>query len=352
MNNLKKFNSQENYINFQLFDKNSLNTNVYLINGKVKYHNPDSEFYLEAVEDLILSTNISKQNVLYSLDCKNWIDTKNSNITLCSGQRVYLKAQSSVSKTNITISGNFKLGGCYDSYFNSAFASNSNLISVEDVNFETTGANFSGCENLTIIPQHAYYNTSAFCYSYTSKVPTFNDNVEGKISIFPINLTPYSGIKIDISNTKIDTVIMNGCDYNSKPGNCQGSGDDISIKLPNLSGKFIIDDRWLRRWSFANMNSWLPELWELKLYNSNTNSCYVQFYIGTTTYTADDNMTWEQWVNSDYNTGKFKVESGNVVSTGGIVYLGELAVSSSDVIKCTGGTNYSIGSLESENQEE
>ena len=130
MNNLKKFNSQENYINFQLFDKNSLNTNVYLINGKVKYHNPDSEFYLEAIDDLILSMS-ANQNFSYSLDCKNWIDTKNFNITLCSGQRVYLKVKDRIYNSKIATSGNFKLGGCYNGMIDSStFTSNSNLISI------------------------------------------------------------------------------------------------------------------------------------------------------------------------------------------------------------------------------
>jgi hypothetical protein len=89
----------------------------------------------------------------------------------------------------------------------------------------------------------------------------------------------------------------------------------------------------------------LPETWQILLYDENLDKYYIKFAVDGTYYNADDNMTWEQWVNSDYNLYDFKVESDNITYKGNIVYLGSDPVLTSDVIKCMAKTDYSAITL-------
>ena len=44
----------------------------------------------------------------------------------------------------------------------------------------------------------------------------------------------------------------------------------------------------------------------------------ITFTIGSTTYQAEEGMTWTEWVNSSYNTGSFVIESGLVKPAAGV----------------------------------
>lgn len=67
----------------------------------------------------------------------------------------------------------------------------------------------------------------------------------------------------------------------------------------------------------------------------------ITFYIGTITnpsviYHAEPNMTWEQWVNSEYNTVGFKIVNGTVYNSDGSYYID--SVSATDTI--SNGASY------------
>ena len=41
----------------------------------------------------------------------------------------------------------------------------------------------------------------------------------------------------------------------------------------------------------------------------------ISFTIDGTSYQAEEGMTWEEWVNSGYNTYDFYIKNGNAIST-------------------------------------
>lgn len=62
------------------------------------------------------------------------------------------------------------------------------------------------------------------------------------------------------------------------------------------------------------------------------------FYINSAEYTAESGMTWEQWINSSYDSGGFYVNNGNIMldtGFGGFIQYIE-NVKASDVINVGG----------------
>ena len=59
----------------------------------------------------------------------------------------------------------------------------------------------------------------------------------------------------------------------------------------------------------------------------------ITFTIDGTEYQAEPDMTWQAWVDSDYNPGDFEYSSGRVLSGDFSVYNGETEVSIGEVIE-------------------
>lgn len=65
----------------------------------------------------------------------------------------------------------------------------------------------------------------------------------------------------------------------------------------------------------------------------------INFTIDGTSYEADEGMTWEQWVNSTYNTGGFVIRQPLVTINGRIVCTNS-GVEQSQGDRITGGGIY------------
>lgn len=90
-------------------------------------------------------------------------------------------------------------------------------------------------------------------------------------------------------------------------------------------------------------NYGIPEGWEIKQYDTITRITFIRFNINDAEYTADDNMTWESWVSSEYNTLGLVINDNGVVSNGqSTLKLNNIEVLSSDKVKCIAGSSYNI----------
>lgn len=69
----------------------------------------------------------------------------------------------------------------------------------------------------------------------------------------------------------------------------------------------------------------------------------VRFTINGTTYTADENSTWAQWISSGYNTSGYTRDISNIVSAGGAkVYLNGEAQTTSTIIQANASYTHNI----------
>ena len=73
----------------------------------------------------------------------------------------------------------------------------------------------------------------------------------------------------------------------------------------------------------------------------------ISFIIGSTSYQAEDGMTWEEWVSSDYNTGGYSIGYadgiyGFVVDDGDGVVVNE-AMRTEAIINGKAYTTYAAG---------
>lgn len=73
-----------------------------------------------------------------------------------------------------------------------------------------------------------------------------------------------------------------------------------------------------------------------------TTQTLITFTIGSTTYQAEDGMTWAEWVNSEYNTGGYHMEGNSIYTNyNSIIYYqpyqaANITVYSSDIILANG----------------
>lgn len=82
---------------------------------------------------------------------------------------------------------------------------------------------------------------------------------------------------------------------------------------------------------------YIPSGWTVKLYDPDTDKYVIKFKIGSTSYIAEENATWADWVASSYNTAGFTISGTNVLSADGVtVTLSGTAVVSTDAITSNG----------------
>lgn len=64
------------------------------------------------------------------------------------------------------------------------------------------------------------------------------------------------------------------------------------------------------------------------------NISLISFTVDSKSYSAEEGMTWNEWVNSEYNTGGYKVSTNTIVNSSGssVVNSSNIAVYYTDKI--------------------
>lgn len=365
MKYLKKFDSEKAYKSFTEMADYPL-PNVCLVEDNVIINSSDTPFYVEAVEDLVIYPD--KTWFLYSYDNENWEALTTSSSTSpvhTAGRKVFIKASgysvSNLGMGTLRFSGRCKVGGnirsmLSDYYhddtvafamyqFYSLFRNATTLISAKDLkitgplNSHALYGMFYGCTNL-VEPPVILSKTAENSYQ------TFNEmfyNCQALKEAPVMRL-----VSPDITSKKTFNYMLYGCSslayiktwlasYNL---GTTGAFYDWVQGVASY-GVFVVN-------SNANLNwttSLMPAGWEKKLCDIDTGLTFISFKIDGTSYQADDEMTWEEWVASDYNTAGLTSDGTNIISDAGTLLLGGNAVLSTDFVKCIIGTDYAIGTV-------
>ena len=77
-------------------------------------------------------------------------------------------------------------------------------------------------------------------------------------------------------------------------------------------------------WTNYSNGSFYNTAYNIYVYDINAEASLITFYIGRTTssqtsYQAEEGMTWEEWINSDYNTGGFYISGNSILSSAGAI---------------------------------
>jgi hypothetical protein len=87
--------------------------------------------------------------------------------------------------------------------------------------------------------------------------------------------------------------------------------------------------------------SGIPLGWEIQQYDTTSDRTFVRITIGETTYESDLNITWQDWIVSEANTGEFSInDNGEIMYNNSKLLLGTNSVLGTDIIKHIAGTNY------------
>lgn len=350
MKYLKKFKSKEEYNAFgesfdAVFDTSCHAASVF---GNSYYHDNYEPLYIEAINDLYFSNN--NNSFEYSFDGKQWISEVNP-VFVASGCKLYIKPMSKP-----TVTGRFKLGGFFEHPTSSsgwsqyAFKDNEALISLEDIVFgngnDINGLSyfFDGCVNLEKFPRVLHFTQDDgligrgmfWDSSKPVKAPiillkSISNTTDVNIEYMFRSCNKIKELKI-FAESYIDT------------GRYGGNVNFTGIFPGSSEGELILNNTIVDSYYvFTKAQSQFPPGWKIKICNLDTDSYYIKFLIGTSTYNADADMTWEEWVNSDYNTKGFVINEDFVELDGTLLYFKEEPVKTSDIINCFAQTPYTIG---------
>lgn len=167
--------------------------------------------------------------------------------------------------------------------------------------------------------EYSFFPGGFGSWATDENAPTFT----GQLS-FTIDGTPYT-----ISGSDLYQSMLSG-DSSEIVWGLLGYGDGTYDYDP-YTGEFWWGDDSFKTWEIVEQR----EAWNDARYNSdlinwlqqNATRIYtIQFTIGNTTYQAEYGMTWEDWVNSEYNTAGFVVDNDNIHNTppstpGGVVIV-------------------------------
>lgn len=321
MENLKKFNTQEEYQEWKDGD-NYVYPNVCKVGDEVIYNGYPEPFWIEALEDLTF--NSERNNLIspyYSYDKLNWNETYRTSRVLRSGQKVYFKSKirpSNGDSFKLQVSGRFNVGGSllsifYDSdYLNyldynisgaikfTAFQ-NSKVVNAKELvlppcnknSFDYLAGLFSDCSLLVSsprIPKMDNAKTQLMFKNCTSlqEAPTLKGNFYNAAWLF-------SGCS-SLSFIKDLTV-----------------GNRISpegwVEGVSPTGTFIASSK---RTDFTRGVNGIPEGWDLYLYDEYNDRYVVKFKVNGIPYEfyTDEprDITWGEFVESNHNTNGFYIE--------------------------------------------
>lgn len=100
------------------------------------------------------------------------------------------------------------------------------------------------------------------------------------------------------------------------------SGVPTTISLNKIIDKlddFIVEDDLLNKVEDNVIDKVEDQLDEI-VEDAINNLFLITFDFGDTEYKAEEGMTWEEWVNSKYNTGGWKINNNYILAKGGTLY--------------------------------
>lgn len=343
MKNLRKFKTEEEYNQFLRMPDSDLSDFICLVGTKVEYHDEDVPFYIEAIDDIVISYNTIKY-YNYSYDNINYKSISTA-LSVDSGKRVFLQLKSSETYNKpIRVQGNYNVGGTIsnDKSVGSLFENEAGLISAENLTIigALQGSKvFSGCVNLVKGPR-------IFSSRTLSQLQGTN-MFDGCTSLIEAPLILMNGW---IDGTWVYTSLeymFRGCSSLSKIVELMPSFP-INHTSQWVSGVASEGTYILNANQYTRDSRYLPVGWQVKLYDMTTKKVFTKFKIGNTYYTANDNMTWNSWISSVYNTLGLRIEEDTIVNDNGVLMLGNKPVLPTDPVVRIAGTDYTITPIETE----
>jgi hypothetical protein len=193
-------------------------------------------------------------------------------------------------------------------------------------NVTSMGYTYSSCTNLTGNPvcgnnvtnMHRAYE---YCHNLTGN-PVCGENVTTMYQTYK-NCTNLSGNMYMYSNNVAN---MKECFYGKNNSNryniyaYQGTTTWNTLRINNtlsMVGNSIT-------WTNYSNGSFYNTAYNIYVYDINAEASLITFYIGRTTssqtsYQAEEGMTWEEWINSDYNTDGYYISNNTVSSSAGVI---------------------------------
>lgn len=346
MKYLNKFKYKNEYDTYSRKEKSLLKRRVSLVGKKVDYYDQNEPFYIEAIDDVSFDIySCLGDRGQYSFDLKNWIkyedNNYNRNINISPGKRVYLKGFNK--KPKFTIEGRYNIGGSFSYVYSDIAAYSSNghfvdelgLISAENliINSQYLDNTFKGCKNLVNGPKIAFWP-----HDSTWSVTKLDHTFEGCTSL--VESPTLCGEIEDARYT------FTGCSNLSKVtflSTADVFTSSFTDWLNGVSETGLLTLNWnISQKLFDTILPTVPSKWEIRWYDSDADKYFVKFNIDDVQYIADHDMTWEQWINSTYNTAGLTVVNNNITNGESNLLLDSASVLKTDIVKRVAGTDYTF----------
>lgn len=347
MENLKKFNTQEEYQEWKDGD-DYVYPNVCKVGDEVIYNGYPDYFWIEALEDLKVwqgriigsSNEVSRDSstMSYSKDKETWnrFTVKEPWVFVRKGEKIYFRSTYIPDQYNeigkFYIIGKCNIGGSIlsliygddyltqrtpfnDSIFNRLFSVNAlgvdynqiisaiELIFPDYTSIGCYGSMFSGCKDLVNPPRLPSKNLFDSCYS--SMFFGCSSLVEAP-TLPAIAVGGYAGLFRECSS--LSYIKMLGT--TNFGGDASYSWSRNWVKGVSPTGTFIAS---AKRTDFTRGPHGIPEGWDLYLYDVDNDRYVVKFKVNGIPYEfyTDEprDITWQEFIDSDKNTNGFKVAS-------------------------------------------
>lgn len=375
MENLKKFNTQEEYQAWKDGD-NYVYPNVCKVGDEVIYNGYPEPFWIEALEDVSVGFTSNWQESNYcgywSFDNTNWRAWSNK-VTVRKGEKLYLTYNSSAGEKWLWVSGKYNVGGSilslvygkdylnyntHDFVFQHLFKNALSVVSAKELvlatDFKSTSSNTSGMyyqlfNNCTLLEEAPRLPNalSAGCYngmfnncSSLYKAPSL---LATKSAINNGYAYYYRGMFTGCSNLSyIKMLLPMAFDGTDTTSNWSGNW----VKGVSSTGTFIANSK---RTDFTRGPHGIPEGWDLYLYDEDKDRYVIKFKVNDIPYEyytdKPKDITWNQFINSEYNTNGFVVGDGKGsvdvrLGNDRVLYNGKLILYTDNIIL---NATYTIG---------
>lgn len=320
MENLKKFNTQEEYQAWKDGD-DYVYPNVCKVGDEVIYNGYPEPFWIEALEDLTFESESNNLiSPYYSYDKLNWNETYSTSRVLRTGQKVYFKSDVGIGNGHLfklKVSGRFNVGGSllsigydldYLNYldYNFSYEANMKFSALQ-------GSKVVNAKEL-VLPLCNKYNTHYFDSLFSNcsllvsspRIPKLDDTMLNSLFAGCTSLEDAPTLKGDYWSA---TNLFYGCSSLSfikdlTVGNRYKPSNWVEGVPP--TGTFIANSK---RTDFTRGVSGIPEGWDLYLYDEDKDKYVVKFKVNNIPYEyyTDEprEVTWEEFIDSEYNTNGF-----------------------------------------------
>lgn len=366
MERLKKFNTKGEYQEWKDSDNYSY-PNVCKVADEIVYNDYPDPFWIEALEDVTFDyvryVGNGHPDFYCSFDKVNWTLISYNGTVLRKGQKAYIYRVGDLSYTNFNISGRYNVGGSILSLtygldylkYNSIneidtpiFSGAKQMVSAKElVLCENTGHGF---QNL-FSGQTMLEDPPKLKDVITSSNRRISGMFKGCTSLMKAPTIP--SFTTGVGDSRYNTVkeLFYGCSNLNyiKAMFIQPFTNDSYSYTKNWvngvaeKGTFIAN---VNRTDFTRGVYGIPEGWDLYLYDEDNDRYVVKFSVNSIPYEyyTDEpkDITWNEFINSEYNTNGFnKNNNNNVVYGNDFILLNENTVGYNDKIILN--SNYSIG---------